>query len=264
MSTTVRRLADRKAIVTGAGRGIGQAMAVRFAQEGARVAVVDIDRGSAEATAGLIRDGGGDATALTADLTRIDRIEAMIEEAVSFLGRLDILVNNAGRVEIKPFLDVTETEWDQVMDLNLKGTYFCMQAGARQMIRQGGGGRIINMSSISGRHGRADSSVYAASKMAIISITQSAALAFADRGILVNALCPGVVATPMWDHIDEDRARLFGYERGTARARLVEKIPLKRVSEPEEIAAAAVFVASDENTLITGQAINVDGGMEMN
>ena len=258
------RLAGKKAVVTGAGRGIGQAIALRLAQEGAHVAAVDIDRDSAEATAGLIRDGGGAAEALTVDLVRVDLIEPMVEEAVSTLGRLDILVNNAGRVEIKPFLDVTETEWDQIMDLNLKGTYFCMQAGARRMIRQGDGGRIINMSSISGRHGRADSSAYAASKMGIISITQSAALALADHGILVNALCPGVVATPMWDHIDEDRARLFGYERGTARARLVEKIPLKRVAQTEEIAAAAAFIASDENTLITGQAINVDGGMEMN
>jgi len=187
-----------------------------------------------------------------------------MEEALSFLSGLDILINNAGRVEIKPFLDVTEVEWDQIVDLNLKGTYFSMQAGAQQMIRQGTGGRIINMSSISGRHGRADSSAYAASKMGIISITQSAALALADHEILVNALCPGVVATPMWDHIDADRARLFGYEPGAARAQLVEKIPLKRAAEAEEIASAAVFLASDENTLITGQAINVDGGMEMN
>ena len=258
------RLVEKRAIVTGAGSGIGRAIAVRLAQEGALVAAVDIDRESAEATAGLIRDGGGNATALTVDLVRIDLIEPMIQEAVSSLGRLDILVNNAGRVEIRPFLDLTETEWDQTMDLNLKGTYFCMQAGARQMIRQGDGGRIVNMSSIAGRHGRADSSAYAASKMGIISITQSAALALAGHGILVNALCPGVVATPMWDHIDEDRARLFGYERGTARARLVENIPLKRVAQTEEIAAAAVFIASEENTLITGQAINVDGGMEMN
>ncbi len=258
------RLAEKRAVVTGAGRGIGQAIALRLAQEGARVAAVDIDRESGEATASLIRDGGGSATALTVDLVRVERIQPMIEEAVSTLGGLDILVNNAGRVEIKPFLDLTEAEWDQTMDLNLKGTYFCMQAGARQMIRQGDGGRIINMSSIAGRHGRADSSAYAASKMAIISITQSAALALAGHQILVNALCPGIVATPMWDHIDEDRARLFGYERGTARARLVEKIPLKRVAQTEEIAAAAVFIASDENTLITGQAINVDGGMEMN
>jgi len=261
---TAGRLVNKCTIVTGAGRGIGQAMALRFAQEGARVAVVDINKESAETTASLIRDGGGHAMALTVDLVQIDQIERLIEKSVSFLGRLDILVNNAGRVEIKPFLDVTETEWDDTMDLNLKGAYFCMQEGARQMIRQGDGGRIINMSSISGRHGRSDSSVYAASKMAIISITQSAALALAERGILVNALCPGVVATPMWDHIDEDRARLFGYERGTARNQLVEKIPLKRVAETEEIAAAAVFLASDENTLITGQAINVDGGMEMN
>ena len=188
------RLAEKRAVVTGAGRGIGQAIALRLAQEGAHVAAVDIDRESAEATADRIRDDGGIAAALTADLGRVDRIEPMIDEAVSALGRLDILVNNAGRVEIKPFLDLTEMEWDQVIDLNLKGTYFCMQAGARQMIRQGGGGRIINMSSISGRHGRADSSAYAASKMAVISITQSAALALADHGILVNALCPGVVA----------------------------------------------------------------------
>ncbi len=262
--STPGRLVEKRAIVTGAGSGIGRAIALRLAQEGAHVAAVDIDRESAEATAGLIRDGGGTATALTVDLVRVDFIEPMIQEAVSSLGRLDILVNNAGRVEIKPFLDLTETEWDQTMDLNLKGTYFCMQAGARQMIRQGDGGRIINMSSISGRRGRADSSAYAASKMGIISITQSAALALAGHGILVNALCPGIVATPMWDHIDEDRARLFGYERGTARARLVEKIPLKRVAQTEEIAAAAVFIASEENTLITGQAINVDGGMEMN
>ncbi|MYI99046.1 MAG: SDR family NAD(P)-dependent oxidoreductase, partial [Gemmatimonadetes bacterium] len=133
------RLAEKRAVVTGAGSGIGRAIALRLAQEGAHVAAVDIDRDSAEATADRIRDGGGTAAALTVDLVQVDRIVPMIDEAVSALGGLDILVNNAGRVEIKPFLDLTEMEWDQVIDLNLKGTYFCMQAGARQMIRQGGG-----------------------------------------------------------------------------------------------------------------------------
>tara|TARA_B100000029_G_scaffold198492_2_gene196807 strand:+ start:44090 stop:44881 length:792 start_codon:yes stop_codon:yes gene_type:complete len=260
----VGRLVDKKTIITGGGRGIGQAIALRFAQEGAQVVVADINLESAELTASLIREKGGKAIALSVNLIMVKNIKTMIEKSVSFLGSLDILINNAGRVEIKPFLAVDEQGWDNIIDLNLKGTYFCMQAGAHQMIKQGSGGRIINMSSISGRHGRADSSVYAASKMAVISITQSGALALAEQGILVNALCPGVVATPMWDTIDEDRARLFGYKSGTARANLVEKIPLKRVAQTEEIAAAAVFLASDENTLITGQAINVDGGMEMN
>jgi acetoin reductase-like protein len=258
------RLIGKAAIVTGAGRGIGHAMALRLAQEGADVAVVDINQESAEETAYEIRALNRRSLALSVDLSRIDLIAAMIDEVVAGIGRLDIIINNAGRVEIKPFLDVTEKEWDQTIDLNLKGTYFCIQAAARQMVKQGAGGRIINMSSVSGRHGRADSSAYAASKMGIISVTQSAALALAKYNILVNAICPGIVPTPMWDQIDDDRARLFGYEKGTARAALVETVPLKRAAEAEEIAATAAFLASDDSSFITGQAINVDGGMEMN
>ncbi len=258
------RLIGKAAIVTGAGRGIGHAMALRLAQEGADVAIVDINQESAEETAHEIRALNRRSLALSVDLSRIDLIAAMIDEVVAGFGRLDIIINNAGRVEIKPFLDVTEKEWDQTIDLNLKGTYFCIQAAARQMIKQGAGGRIINMSSVSGRHGRADSSAYAASKMGIISVTQSAALALAKYNILVNAICPGIVPTPMWDQIDDDRARLFGYEKGTARAALVETVPLKRAAEAEEIAATAAFLASDDSSFITGQAINVDGGMEMN
>ena len=258
------RLIGKAAIVTGAGRGIGHAMALRLAQEGANVAVADINQESAEETAHEIRALNRRSLALSVDLSRIDLNAAMIDEVVAGFGRLDIIINNAGRVEIKPFLDVTEKEWDQTIDLNLKGTYFCIQAAARQMIKQGAGGRIINMSSVSGRHGRADSSAYAASKMGIISVTQSAALALAKYNILVNAICPGIVPPPMWDQIDDDRARLFGYEKGTARAALVETVPLKRAAEAEEIAATAAFLASDDSSFITGQAINVDGGMEMN
>jgi acetoin reductase-like protein len=261
--TIPARLIGKTAVVTGAGRGIGRATAIRLAQEGADVAVVDIHQESAEETAGMVRDLGRRSVALAVDLTQVSRIQPMIDRVVEALGRLDILVNNAGRVQIKPFLDVTEEEWDQVVDLNMKGTFFCLQAAARQMVKQGGGGRIINISSISGRSGRADSSAYAASKMGVISITRSAALALARHNILVNALCPGIVPTPMWDQIDEDRARIFGYQPGTARAQLVEKVPLKRVADPAEIAAAAAFLAADDSSFITGQAINVDGGLEM-
>ncbi|MBM3265234.1 MAG: SDR family oxidoreductase [candidate division Zixibacteria bacterium] len=257
------RLTGKAAVVTGAGRGIGRAIAVRLGQEGADVAVVDIHAQSAEETASAIRALGRRSVVLTVDLSRVEQIRVMIDQVVEAFGRVDILVNNAGRVEIKPFLDVTEAEWDQTLDLNLKGTYFCLQAAARQMVKQGGGGRIVNMSSVSGRGGRADSSAYAASKMGIISVTRSAALALAQHGIRVNAVCPGIVPTPMWDKIDEDRARLFGYQAGTARAQLVEKVPLKRVAEAEEIAAAVAFLASDDSSFVTGQALNVDGGLEM-
>lgn len=261
--TNASRLAGKVALVTGAGQGIGQAMALRLACDGADVAIADINQDTAEKTAELVRGAGRRAMAVGIDLTHVDQIQPMIDLVVATLGRLDILINNAGRVQIKPFLDVTEAEWDQTLDLNLKGGFFCLQAAARQMIKQGEGGRIINMSSVSGRGGRADSSAYAASKMGVISVTRSAALAFAPHNILVNALCPGIVPTPMWDQIDNERARLFGYEPGSARAALIEKVPLKRVAELEEIAATAAFLASAESSFITGQAINVDGGLEM-
>lgn len=257
------RLTGKTAIITGAGRGIGKAIAIRLALEGAGVAIADLNMEAAEETAAAIRKLGYRALAVSVDLSSVDRIQPMIEQVVQTFGRLDIMVNNAGLVQIKPFLEVTEEEWDRVIDVNMKGTYFCLQAAAKQMVAQGKGGRIINMSSISGRGGRPDSSVYAASKMGVISITRSAALALAKYNILVNALCPGIVPTPMWDQIDEERARIFGYKPGTARAALVEQVPLKRVAEVEEIAAAAAFLASPDASFITGQAINVDGGMEM-
>lgn len=257
-------LAGKVAIVTGAGSGIGRAIAIRLGQEGADIAVADLNTESAEDTAEEIRKLGRRALSVFVDLSQVGLIQPMIDRVAQEFGRIDILVNNAGVVQVKPFLDVTEEEWDRVIDVNMKGTFFCLQAAAKRMVEQGEGGRIINMSSISGRGGRADSSAYAASKMAIISITQSAALALAKDNILVNAISPGIVSTPMWDQIDEERAQLFGYKPGTARAQLVEQVPIKRVSEPEEVAAAAAFLASPDASIITGQTINVDGGMEMN
>jgi meso-butanediol dehydrogenase / (S,S)-butanediol dehydrogenase / diacetyl reductase len=257
------RLAGKVAIVTGAGRGIGRTIADTLASEGASVAVAELNMEAAQESVDLITEAGGTAVAVALNLGKVETIAPMIDQVVAAFGRLDILVNNAGLVQINPFLKVEEEEWDRVMNVNLKGTFFCLQAAAKQMEKQGEGGRIISMSSISGRGGRADSSVYAASKMGIISITRSAALALADKNILVNAICPGIVPTPMWDQIDDERARLFGYEAGTARAALVEQVPLKRVAEAEEVSAVVAFLASSDSSFITGQAINVDGGMEM-
>ncbi len=199
----------------------------------------------------------------------------MIDEIVRQLGRIDILVNNAGVAQTKPMLDLTELDWDQVLDVNLRGTFFLVQAAARQMIAQlpeplpaatasaGSNGKIVSLSSVSGRRGRALQAHYAASKAAIISLTQSAALALAPYRINANAVCPGIVTTPMWEQIDRDRGRLFGSKPGEAIASFIQTVPLKRAATPDDIAGAVVFFCSSDSDYITGQALNVDGGFEM-
>ena len=217
----------------------------------------------------------------------------MVTDVVAHFGQINLLVNNAGVAQTKPLLDLTEADWDRVIDINQRGMFFCLQAVAAQMIRQipeelrsgakladianlkpgsaqpsamnqQSNGKIVNMSSISGRHGRPLSAHYSASKAAVISITQSAALALAPYNITVNAVCPGVVPTAMWKQIDEDRGKLFGTQPGEAIAAFINTIPLKRASTPEDIGGAIAFLCSTDADCITGQALNVDGGYEMN
>jgi D-sorbitol dehydrogenase (acceptor) len=200
----------------------------------------------------------------------------MVERVVDEFGRIDILVNVAGVALTKPFLEITEAEWDRVLDTNLKGTVFCIQAVAAQMIKQipekvrNAGkadrsyGKIVNFSSISGRRGRELQVAYAASKAAIISVTQSAALAFKEYNINVNATAPGVVPTPMWEKIDKDYSRILGMETGQSMKEFIERIPLGRAGTPEDMAAAVAFLCSSDSDYITGQTLNVDGGFEMN
>lgn len=290
------RFSDKVAIVTGAGQGIGRGVALRLGREGARVVVAEYNRETAQQVAGEIQAMGQTALAYPVDISDVAATHTMVDDVVAAWGRIDILVNNAGVVQTKPLLDLTEADWDRVVDINMRGTFFCLQAVAQQMIRQlpdslrGGAGladvlagqlskettsvvttslqlsygKIVNFSSIAGRRGRPLSTHYAATKAAIINITQSAALALAPYRINVNAVCPGIVPTPMWDSIDKDRANLFGARPGEAMSAFINQVPLKRAATPEDLAGAVTFLCSSDADYITGQALNVDGGYEMN
>jgi len=248
------------AIVTGAAQGIGRAVARRLARDGFAIAIVDINADALDGVKKEIESEGGQALALKADLTKIEDVQNVIIRATEW-GDLTVLVNNAGRVIINPFLEITEKEWDAIMTLNLKTVFFATQFAVKHMQS---GGRIVNLSSISGRSGRSDQAHYAAAKCAVISLTQSAALAFASQGITVNAVCPGVVDTPMTNGIHEVRAVALGITPQESLARMVAKIPLGRLETPDDVASAISFLCSRDASYITGQSLNVDGGMEMN
>ncbi len=254
------RLENKVAIVTGGASGIGRAIVERFVREGAKVVVADMNLEGATAFAGEITANGGDALAVQVDVRNQQQVQAMVDAAVARFGRLDILVNNAGVFRMKPFLDITNADWDFNFDVNCKGTLWCAQAAARQMIAQGQGGKIINLSSQAGRRGEPLVLAYCASKAAVISMTQSMALALAPHKINVNAIAPGIVDTPMWDVVDSEFARYEGLEPGAAKRRAVAAIPLGRIEQPEDIAAAAAFLASADADYITQQTLNVDGG----
>jgi NAD(P)-dependent dehydrogenase (short-subunit alcohol dehydrogenase family) len=281
-----QRQAGKVAIVTGAGQGIGKAVALRLAREGADVVVAEINEEAAAQTAQELRALGRRALAQPVNVAAPAEIQALVDHVVAAFGHIDILVNAAGIAQTKPFLEITEEDWDRVLAVNLKGTVFCMQVVGRQMIRQippevaaqgpateeqgqdalatGSCGKIVNFSSISGRRGRSVQMAYAASKAAIISVTQSAALALSPYHINVNAVCPGVIPTPMWEQIDRDRGRLAGVRPGEAMKAFIEKVPLRRSGSPEEVAGAVAFLCAPDADYITGQTLNVDGGFEMN
>lgn len=254
---------NRVAIVTGAGQGIGRAIASRLARDGFALALVDLNATTLRAVRREIQDEGQAAMMVEADLTDFARIPLAIDRAVAEWGRVDALVNNAGRVVTKPFLDVTEADWDAMLSLNLKAVSVTIQAAARLMIAHGIPGRIVNISSIAGRAGRADQAPYAAAKAGVISLTQSAALALAPHGITVNAVCPGVVDTPMTRRIHEDRAKALRISPDESLRRMIARIPLGRMATPGDIAAAVTFFCSPGAAYITGQALNVCGGMDM-
>ncbi len=254
------KLEGKVAIVTGGAQGMGQAIGLRYAQEGASVVIADRNLEGAEAVAREISDADGKAVAVSVDVRNQEQVQRMVDTAVERFGGLDILVNNAGVGKIIPFLDTTEADWNFMFDINCKGLLWCSQAAARQMIAQGRGGKIVNLASQAGRRGEALVLAYCASKACVISMNQSMALALAPHKINVNAIAPGIVDTPFWDEVDRQFAALLNMEIGEPKRTFIQSIPLGRIEQPEDVTGAAVFLASADSDYMTQQTLNVDGG----
>ena len=252
---------DQIALVTGAGQGIGRACALALATAGADVVAADIDGAAAEAVADEISKLGRRSLALQVDCGDVKEIDGMVAKSCETFGKIDVLVNNAGVTRRAYIMDLTEVDWDRIHRVNAKGVFFCLQAVARDMIRRKSG-RIINMASIAGK-GFAGSSnvIYAASKGAVISMTRLAAHQLGEHNINVNAVCPGVVKTAIYDEIVRVNAENAGISIEEMMERAVAAIPLRRANAPEDIADMVVFLASAGARNITGQSFNVDGGL---
>ena len=243
------RLAGKVAIITGAGRGIGQATALKFAREGAHVAVCDVDEHSAVETARMVEGVGGQAMPFRVDVTDKPSIQAMVEAVRDRFGRIDILVNNAGIVADAQLKNMTDEQFDRVIDINLKGTYNCTKAVVHIMLDQQSG-VILNASSIVGLSGNFGQTNYAASKFGVIGMVKTWARELGKRGIRANAVCPGFVSTSIITSIPEKVIDA-----------LETKVPLGRLGRPEEIANAYAFLASDEASYINGAVLEVSGGL---
>src|SRR5919199_1840900 len=249
------KLEQRVAVITGAGSGIGQAMALLFAREGARVLAADVNGEAAAATAAKVSAEGGACQALTVNVIEPDQVRGMIERARSSYGRLDILCNNAGIGSTTSVIEAEPDEWDRVMTVNVKSVYLGCKYAVPVMIAQGGG-CIINTASVAGMVGIVKRASYSASKGAVIALTRQVAIDFVEQGIRVNCICPGTVDSP-W----VGRLLSQADDPAAARQALVARQPLGRLGTPEEVAAAALYLASDDATFITGTGLVIDGGL---
>ncbi|MGB3622610.1 SDR family oxidoreductase [Ketobacter sp. MCCC 1A13808] len=246
------KLTDKVALVTGGGGGIGRVTALAYAAAGARVAVVDINAAAAQAVAEEITASGGDAISITADLTRSEQVETMVEQVVARYGSLDIAFNNAGiEIEQAPLAKISEDTFDDLMDVNVKGVWLCMKYEIEQMLKQGGGS-IVNTSSIGGLIGAPRQPVYGSTKHAVLGLTKAAAVEYARKGIRINAVCPGVIRTAMMSRAIEREPKREQY--------IAQMHPIGRVGEAEEVAKAVVFLSSDDASFVVGVALPVDGG----
>lgn len=244
------RLSQKVALVTGAARGIGRSIAFALAEEGARVVLTDM-LPEVEATAAELREQGRDAVALVGNVVSLEDAGRMIQEAINLYGKIDILVNNAGITRDNLLLRMAEEEWDAVIAVNLKGTFNMTKAAAKAFLKQRSGS-IINIASVIGLMGNTGQANYAASKAGVIAMTKSVAKEFGSRGIRANAIAPGFIRSKMTDVLSDD-----------AKNTLLKAIPLGVLGEPEHVAKAVVFLASDDAEYITGQVLQVDGGMVM-
>jgi NAD(P)-dependent dehydrogenase (short-subunit alcohol dehydrogenase family) len=255
-------LEGQVAIVTGAGRGIGRATALELARMGADVVVAELDRATAEATAAEVRKLGQNALVVATDVTKRADLVALAERTRAELGRIDVLVNNAGIYRAAATLDVTEEHWDAVMAINARAVFFASQAVLPAMIARRSGA-IISVASMAGKIGSRTNLPYNASKAAVISITKSLALAHAADGIRVNCVCPGFVETDMWTVVAREQGALLGMSAEEFTRQRRAQVPLGRMERPEDVAGVIGFLASSRAEYMTGQAINVTGGLVM-
>ena len=251
------RLLGKKALITGAARGIGYAFAQRYIAEGAEVAIGDINITRAREAAAAL---GPKARAVEMDVTDQASIEAAVDQVEASLGGIDILINNAALFTAAPIVEITRADFDKVFAINVAGVLFTMQAVAKKMIARGQGGKIINMASQAGRRGEALVGVYCASKAAVISLTQSAGLNLISHGINVNAIAPGVVDGEHWDGVDAFFAKYEGKPLGQKKREVGEAVPFGRMGQAEDLTGMAVFLASADADYILAQTYNVDGG----
>jgi D-sorbitol dehydrogenase (acceptor) len=256
-------LQGRHALLTGAGGGIGWAVAQAYLLEGARCTVADIGAQPSVGVQALAAEFPDRVLYRRADVTSGEDIAALVAAARARFGAVEILFNNAAVFDMAPLLDSDEAMYERLFAVNVRGLFFTMQAVLRQMVDGGVHGAVINLASQAGRRGEALVAHYCATKAAVISYTQSAALAMAPHGIRVNAIAPGVVDTPMWAHVDALFARYEGLAPGEKKAAVGKAVPLGRMGVPADVAGAAVFLASDEARYITAQTLNVDGGNVM-
>ncbi|MFF2655510.1 SDR family oxidoreductase [Streptomyces sp. NPDC058045] len=258
-----QRFTGKTVVVTGAAQGIGRGIAARFAAEGARVVLADRDPSVHDSAQAI----GGDTLAVPADVTDPTQVERLYTTAEREFGTVDVSIQNAGVITISQLADITETDWDRVLDVNTKGVFLCAQAAAAAMARrpQGArGGRILNAASGQARQGFIYTPAYAASKFGVMGLTQSLAKELAPSGITVNAYAPGIVGSDMWDYNDRKWGELLGdYNPGELMAEWVGKIPVGRAGTADDIANVLLFLASTEADYVTGQTINIDGGMFM-
>jgi meso-butanediol dehydrogenase/(S,S)-butanediol dehydrogenase/diacetyl reductase len=257
------KLAGKAAIVTGAAQGIGRAIALRLAQDGAAVGVADLNLAGAEKVAEEIGAQGGRAAAQHVDVVDPDSTATLVARVAEQFGRLDIMVANAGIIQVKPLLDLTAEDWDRTFAVNVRGVFLSFQAAARQLIAQGEGGRLLATASIAAKMGSPFQSHYQASKSAVVGLVRSAAWELGQHGITVNCYCPGVVDTDMWRYIDVARGKLMNRQPGELLKEMATRNPIGRVEVPDDVAPLVSFLASEDSRFITGQAINVCGGMVM-